>query len=335
MQVFGNKFYEECSNEALALRIQNGETELMSQLWVQVEKFIAMKSGQYVRQAGLNGWELKGYETDDFIQVGYTAVVSAVKYFSSAADYKFLTYLSVTLKAAFQKVMKVDKKDTGFTQRRDALDGAKSLDAPLSQESASSLCEFIVDESTEGEGSVEEIAAREASTQSLQDAINKSLVRLPEQQCRIIRERYYDGFTLEQIGARHGFSRERCRQIINQALDEMYRLRKITGLDTLFYERSRSFRQSSHRNLSKMGRATTDAERQGQNIRVRIEILTKARDECIASLERKNEIFKNATVKKNNREADTINDWLKFLNHKLHEINFHIEILKNEYSQIV
>ena len=54
----------ELSNETLALRIQQGEVELIPQLWEQVVKFIAMKAREYISHKEQQGLPCSGEEAD-------------------------------------------------------------------------------------------------------------------------------------------------------------------------------------------------------------------------------------------------------------------------------
>jgi len=206
----------------------------MLQLWEQTKNFIIMKAGQYARGRLIQGKSLNGCDHDDLTQAGYFALLAAIKYFTQDTQYTFLTFLNVTLKNAFGEALNIKTKRVA----RDALNGAESLDRPLFED-GDNLCESIVDESTEGEGSVEEKVARAIDIQHLRKTLEKSLSQLPAKHNRIIRERYFERLTLNQIGERHGYSKERARQLIQWALDKMYECQNITGLDAYVDERTK------------------------------------------------------------------------------------------------
>lgn len=89
----------ELSNETLALRIQQGEVELIPQLWEQVVKFIAMKAREYISHKEQQGLLCSGEEAD-LTNQAYFGFLEAVKYFNPEAG-KFLTILSLSIKTSF------------------------------------------------------------------------------------------------------------------------------------------------------------------------------------------------------------------------------------------
>ena len=68
----------ELSNETLALRIQQGEVELIPQLWEQVVKFIAMKAREYISHKEQQGLLCSGEEAD-LTNQAYFGFLEAVK----------------------------------------------------------------------------------------------------------------------------------------------------------------------------------------------------------------------------------------------------------------
>lgn len=53
------------------------------------------------------------------------------------------------------------------------------------------------------------------------DLVQKAIARLPEREAKVIRGRFVDGLTLEEVGAKVGLSRERVRQIEGKALEQL------------------------------------------------------------------------------------------------------------------
>lgn len=80
------------TNEELALKIQNGERNLIPTLWEQVERFIYLKSENWYWQHEETCIRC-GVALDDLKQVSYFAFLDAIRYYTSADSYKFLTYL--------------------------------------------------------------------------------------------------------------------------------------------------------------------------------------------------------------------------------------------------
>ena len=86
------------SNEELVALIQGGERDKLSELWTQVERFVAKKARH--RMMASNGFG--GVEFDDLYNSGYIALVAAVESFDAAGG-SFIGWLALHLKTAFAK----------------------------------------------------------------------------------------------------------------------------------------------------------------------------------------------------------------------------------------
>ncbi len=102
------------------------------------------------------------------------------------------------------------------------LDASLSLDKPMNDEDGRSLGEVLVDPQAMGDEIIERISSAKSSTQ-----VHHLLKGLKPIEADILRHRF--GFhddqehTLKEIGARYNLSRERIRQLQEQALDKMRR----------------------------------------------------------------------------------------------------------------
>ena len=85
------------NNEELANNIQNGNKELIIDLWEQVEKFIRLKADE--RAAAINNKDI----ADDLYQSGYFALLNAVKSFDDSRGMNFLSYLKYHLKTCLKR----------------------------------------------------------------------------------------------------------------------------------------------------------------------------------------------------------------------------------------
>ena len=102
-----------------------------------------------------------------------------------------------------------------------------SLDAPIADDSESSLGDFLADDHTEAPSEAIEDA-------SLKDEINQVLCSLSPREEKVLRMRYGIGepahYSLEAIGAQFNLTRERIRQIEIKALQK---LRHVDGCQQL------------------------------------------------------------------------------------------------------
>lgn len=97
------------SNEELVALIQAGERDRLSELWEQVERFVALQARQRILFSG----GLGGVEVDDLYQSGYIALVAAVDSYDPATGRSFIGWLSLALKTAFAEA-------GGYRSRRQA-----------------------------------------------------------------------------------------------------------------------------------------------------------------------------------------------------------------------
>ena len=198
------------SNEELVAAIQGGAVELMGQLWEQVEGLVSWKANHIM--TALEGCGGRGVEFEDLYQSGYLAMVAAVNTYDPAAGGAFSTWLMYHLKNAFAEA-------TGYrTQkgRKEPLNNAISLDTPLSDDADSDdLMDVVADPAgLQWRESLEESMWRK----QLQEAVGAALSTVPEQYCEILRLRYWENMTREDIGDLRGISNERVRQMENKGI---------------------------------------------------------------------------------------------------------------------
>lgn len=210
------------SNEELVAEIQSGAVELMEQLWEQVAGLIKWKAKQTM--TALENCPGRGVEFEDLYQSGYLAMVAAVNSYDPAAGGAFSTWLMYHLKNAFADAI-------GYrTQkgRREPLNNYLSLDTPLTDDADS---DDLMDVVADPAGLQWQVALEESVWQTeLQEAVGAALSTIPKQYREILRLRYWENMTLEDIGKRLGLSKERARQTLNQAIRRLRRSGKTLQL---------------------------------------------------------------------------------------------------------
>ena len=198
------------SNEELVAVIQAGATERMGELWEQVAGLIKWKAKRIMTV--LEGCPGRGVEFEDLCQSGYLAMVAAVNTYDPAAGGNFSTWFMYHLKTAFAEA-------TGYrTQkgRQEPLNNYLSLDTPLTDDADSDdLMDVVADPAgLQWRESLEESMWRK----QLQEAVGAALSTVPEQYREILRLRYWEDMTLEDVGDLRGISKERVRQMENRAI---------------------------------------------------------------------------------------------------------------------
>lgn len=210
------------SNEELVAEIQSGSVELMGQLWDQVAGLIKWKAKRIMTV--LEGCPGRGVEFEDLCQSGYLAMVAAVDTYDPAAGGTFSTWLMYHLKKTFADVI-------GYrTQkgRQEPLNNYLSLDTPLTGDTDSDdLMDVVADPAgLQWREHIEESMWRK----QLLEAVGAALSTVPEQYREILRLRYWENMTLEDISKRLGISKERVRQTVNQAIRRLRRSGKVSQL---------------------------------------------------------------------------------------------------------
>ena len=210
------------SNEELVAEIQSGAVELMEQLWEQVAGLIKWKAKRIMTV--LEGCRGRGVEFEDLCQSGYLAMVAAVNTYDPAAGGAFSTWLMYHLRNAFAEAFGYrTQKD-----RQEPLNNCLSLDTPLTDDADS---DDLMDVVADPAGLQWQVALEESVWQTeLQEAVGAALSTIPKQYREILRLRYWENMTLEDIGKRLGLSKERARQTLNQAIRRLRRSGKTLQL---------------------------------------------------------------------------------------------------------
>lgn len=198
------------SNEELVAEIQAGATERMGELWEQVVGLIKWKACHVMTALEMRG-SMCGVELEDLIQSGYLALVKAVETYEADAG-TFSTWLIYHLKNTFAEA-------TGYRTKcgkNEPLNNSFSLDKAVDDESdGTPFGEFIPDPKAAATMlSIEEKLWRE----QLHEALEIALKIVPQRYRDILRLRFYQDMTLEEVSELRGISKERIRQMENRGL---------------------------------------------------------------------------------------------------------------------
>lgn len=250
------------SNEELVAEIQAGATERMSELWEQTKRLIVWKAKQITTALMLRGNSC-GVEFDDLLQVGYIALDAAAKTYKPESG-SFSTWLMFNLKTEFASV-------TGYRTKvepREPLNNALSLDTPVNEEKDDRPLGDCVEDSraaTELEQTVEELWNEQLSC-----AVTEALASIPELRADILRLRYFEELTLEEIRRRLSISRDRVtmeerrglRDLRTDKLRPFYEFDYYGGTGLTVYRNSGTSVQERYLlELEKKSRKTVEAKR--------------------------------------------------------------------------
>lgn len=205
------------SNEELVAAIQAGATERMSELWEQVEKLVKWKANRIITALSLKNNPC-GVELDDLMQSGYVAMVAAANTYN-AENGKFSTWLMFHLQKEFADI-------TGYRTKQGRHDPLNlpygmvaELDKPMSDDANSDpLSEIIPDSYAEAQmKTVEELLYRE----QLHKALEQAMAEIPANRAEILRQRYFEGKTLAEVGESKGTTSAYIRQMEWYAIRDM------------------------------------------------------------------------------------------------------------------
>lgn len=210
------------SNEDLAVLIQQGREDLYPELWDQVCRFVEQQARRRFQSTAGFG----GVEVEDLVQAGYLAMVDAVGRFDPAAECSFLTVLGFCLKTAFAAA-------GGYrSSKRDMIDYCLDLDAPAGEDQDGTLLDTI-----RAPGDPYSATEERIYRQQLHDTLERAISDLPPKEADTIRRYYWDGQTLDQIGAETSRTREAVRQWRDRGLKRLKAQRRQNGLDQFVDER--------------------------------------------------------------------------------------------------
>lgn len=213
------------SNEALAIRAKAGDSDALLALWEQVRRLVYRKALRVRLALG----DDRLADLDDLMQAAFLGLLAAVERFDPDAGYSFTTILGNTLKTAFAEA-------TGYRsgrQQRDPMRGAVSLDEPLEGDdpAGDTRGDLVADPRDQME-EVAERLFRDWRRETVQAAVN----RLPPEEGRAVRLRYFARLTLAETARREGVAPREIRQRQERAFRALrHSLRRYTDLRTNFY----------------------------------------------------------------------------------------------------
>ena len=203
------------TNEELVARIQAGERDRLSELWSQVERFVA-KRANHIMTMYATGYMANsgGVEFDDLYNSGYLALVAAVDTYKPDKGMKFTSWLAFAIQNAFGEAGGWKGK------KNDALRHATSLDAPIDGEDDSDPLAQIVEDT----GAAQDIQAVEDKIfqEQLHAALERALQQLPDAEVEAIRGKYFEGRELSSVEKRaecRGLSRLRAHASLRQYIE--------------------------------------------------------------------------------------------------------------------
>lgn len=241
---------EQLTNEELAILIQSGNRQYIPQLWNQVYRFLDMKASMYFNYA-CNSMKNVLYELDDLKQEGFFAMIAAAEKFSPEKGCSFLTLFSLCLKTAFANVSGSGSFDPLFS--------SISGDVQMYDDDHGTILDFIPDERSFGDGSVESMATAGIEANELHDILEKCLRSLPQTDETILRGLYYQGRSSKDIAEELHCTQQNIYAKKQSALEDLYTQRNINGLADFLDRNTNFYRKSSVRSFNLSGTSVVES----------------------------------------------------------------------------
>lgn len=196
------------SNEELVIEVQHGRTELIGELWEQVERLVKWKALRVLH--AVDG--LFCIEFDDLYQSGYLALVDAVETYQPGAG-AFSTWFMYYLKTAFSEA-------TGYRtdrEKRDPLNYAVSMDAPITGEDGSETAFGDLIEDINASDRIDNVEEK-VFCKELRRVLDTLLDTIPDPCREVLELRYYEDLTRMEISDRLYFDYQEVRKLEDKGI---------------------------------------------------------------------------------------------------------------------
>lgn len=176
-------------NEELALRYQQGQTEVIGALWDGVERFVGQQAGRFAASLPPE----RGVTEEDLKQTGFIAVAEAAERYDADAGANFITFLGYYLKKHFQQAAGYRHPDPLIDSRTTRLDILLDAD----DEESDTLGDVTPDERVNVDAAVVDVIYQE----QLHDALTGAMNDLPPVERDVLERKYFRAEERAEIAA--------------------------------------------------------------------------------------------------------------------------------------
>lgn len=201
------------TNEELVQKIQSGDKTQIESLWNNVERLIRMLAKKFIilhnRQHD---------DVEDYVQSGYLAMIKAINSYDPGEGVLFTTHLSSYLRNEFNEVAQIRSVYRGAFKISNV---AVSIETPIAD--GLNLGDTIQDPKDYFEDPVNIIYQEQ-----LHRTLESILQEIPEEYSGVIRERFWENNTIEQIAEKHHCKAEKVKKQHDKGMRMMrhYKYRK-------------------------------------------------------------------------------------------------------------
>lgn len=205
------------TNEELCKAYQNGDTKALYPLWEQNKGVITLHMRKLYNRNRERAISM-GVEVVDLEQSAYFAVMNAAKGYNEECGNKFTTYLAYHLMSVFCEAL-------GARTKRGLMEPiakAQRFEEIIPGSEEITVGEIIPDESA---AMAFEDAQDRVYNEELHEALEEAMQAISAQEAAILRGRYYERKTRNQLAETIGVSCSRINQLEKTALRDMRRQR--------------------------------------------------------------------------------------------------------------
>lgn len=228
------------TNEELVQKIQDGQTELMLDLWLQVKGFICKIADSFSEIRFKNRCALVGLTKEDLISEGYFVLYSAVKNYKPDQSSSFINYLARCLNNKFYILLGMYASGRKWYDHADVLSKSISIDKTVFEDkdgSTTTVENYIPDKSAE-----EKMQAIENADyiENLHSDLEIAMNSLRPREAQVIKNYYYNDISLSRQAESFNCSVSTITQIKNEALFSLRRHKALQVyrdelIDTMAY----------------------------------------------------------------------------------------------------
>lgn len=197
-------------NEDLAQKIQAGERDKLPLLWNAVQAFVVRQASRRLDAYRINHRDCAA-DLEDLVQEGFLAVVKAAESYRGGGQMTFIGWLDLHLKTAFNEALGVQRAK----RANDPVHWAESLLQPFGENDGTLM--DVLEAADTGMEAIESAIWKG----QLCGAVREYMGRLPQEYQRILKWRYWQGMTVQQIAAAEGISKQAVSEKAGNALRKL------------------------------------------------------------------------------------------------------------------
>ena len=198
------------TNEELTMRIKSGETDLMDELWSQVNRFVYKQACKFINTYA-DRCRSFGLDLEDLEQEGYIAIYTAVEGFDPEKGVTFLTYAGYHIKHRFFSATKMNYHNW----QNNAVRQASSIEEPISEDG------FTIADTLASPEDLEASVVDKVYLESASRDLHKAIADLKEGWQEVLFAIYFQGIRQADLARSLGVARPVVTRKHRRALETL------------------------------------------------------------------------------------------------------------------